>query len=351
MQLPPTSIIFLVALHIAGSAGEQVTLHEHADFRGEFTTITLSGNECFNLPENWHDRASSIDTKNNCVIAWSYSGCYSGSSERIAPGTRSHSNLGGVDFNDKIRSLKLCSGPAEASGARWVGVQAHNSRRQSHQSSSINGDNENLHQAAQRHAEYLASNNLLGRRSGNQNLADVEGSREEEAVRNAVTSWYKEERHYDYGNPGFQTDSQHYTSLVWKATSQVGIGVAWNPSKKLFVVVANYDPEGNISGQFEENVKPQPRFATFPVSFYEHHNYEGEELRMEVIGGCHNLPDGWENSATSVKLSYECIVLWNQRACKGNSLKIKDDIKNLGDLQFNDAIASFNLCTTINNSD
>ncbi|CAL8130268.1 unnamed protein product [Orchesella dallaii] len=349
MILQASSFIFLVAFHIAGSAVENVTLYEHASSEGEFTTINLSGSECFNLPEDWYDRASSIETNDSCVILWSRSDC-SGNSERIAPETNSNSNFEDIYFNDIIRSLKLCTSPAEASEARYIGVQEHNFWRQIHQTSSINGDNENLHQAAQNHAEYLVKNNLFLSSSKNQNLAEVKAYTAEKAVRNAVKSWYKEERHYDYGNPGFQTDSQHFTALVWNATSQVGIGVEWDPTKRRYIVVANYDPEGNISGQFEENVKLPKRRQPLPVRFYEHRFYEGEEVLMEVIGGCHNLPEGWVNKTTAVKVSGWCLALWNQPACKGKSLKLNYDVKNLVKLNLNDAVGSFNLCSDVYDS-
>ncbi|CAL8130316.1 unnamed protein product [Orchesella dallaii] len=349
MILQPSSFIFLVAFHIAGSAGENVTLYEHASSEGEFTTINLSGSECFNLPEDWYDRVSSIDTNNSCVIVWSRSDC-SGYPERIAPEAEYSSNFQDLDFNDLIRSLKLCTSPTELSGARFYGVQEHNFFRQTHQTSSINGDNENLHQAAQNHAEYLVKNNLPLSSSKNQNLAEVIAWTEEEAVQNAVKTWYEEERHYDYGNPSFQNDSQHFTALVWNASSQVGIGVKWNPEKVRFVVVANYDPEGNISGQFEENVKLPKRRQPLPVRFYEHRFYEGEEVLMEVIGGCHNLPEGWENRTTAVKVSGWCLALWNQAGCTGKPLKLNYDVKSLVYLNFNDAVRSFNLCSDVYDS-
>ncbi|CAL8130266.1 unnamed protein product [Orchesella dallaii] len=350
MKLSPTPFIFLVALHIAGSAGENVTLYEHASFEGESTTINLSGSECFNLHEDWCDRASSMDTNDSCVILWSRSDC-SGYPWRIAPETGFQSNFKQLGFNAIVRSLKLCTSPAEVSKARYVGVQEHNFWRQIHQTSLINGDNENLHQAAQNRAKYLPENNLFVRLSKNQNLAEVKAWTVDEAVQNAVKSWYDEERHYDYGNnPGFQTDSQQFTALVWNSTLQVGIGVEWNPTKGLYVVVANYDPQGNLSGQFKENVNLPKRRQPLPVRFYEHQFYEGEEVLMEVIGGCHNLPEGWVNKTTAVKVSGWCLALWNQPACKGNSLKLNYDVKNLGKLNFNDGVSSFNLCSDVYDS-
>ncbi|CAL8116323.1 unnamed protein product [Orchesella dallaii] len=112
---------------------------------------------------------------------------------------------------------------------------------------------------AQQYAEYLANNDKF-EHSGNskygENLAGTGGGNREEAVRNAVRAWYNEESKYDYNNPGFTMETGHFTAVVWKSTTHVGIGAAWNPKSRWWVVVANYKPPGNFGGQFRENVFP-----------------------------------------------------------------------------------------------
>jgi len=48
----------------------------------------------------------------------------------------------------------------------------------------------------------------------------------------------------------------HFTAVVWRSTTHLGIGVAYNPRARWYVVVANYAPPGNVMGQFRENVLP-----------------------------------------------------------------------------------------------
>ena len=52
------------------------------------------------------------------------------------------------------------------------------------------------------------------------------------------------------------TATGHFTQVVWVASRKLGLGVARGNGK--VVVVANYDPPGNLRGVFEENVS-RPR--------------------------------------------------------------------------------------------
>ncbi|KOC65880.1 Golgi-associated plant pathogenesis-related protein 1, partial [Habropoda laboriosa] len=47
----------------------------------------------------------------------------------------------------------------------------------------------------------------------------------------------------------------HFTQLIWASSRYFGVGKARSRSGKI-IVVANYRPVGNISGQFQNNVLP-----------------------------------------------------------------------------------------------
>ena len=49
--------------------------------------------------------------------------------------------------------------------------------------------------------------------------------------------------------------SGHFTQVVWKTTTQVGVAEALSKTNKRFVV-ARYSPPGNILDHFQENVPP-----------------------------------------------------------------------------------------------
>jgi uncharacterized protein YkwD len=67
----------------------------------------------------------------------------------------------------------------------------------------------------------------------------------------AAKAWYQEKEKYSYSKLGegnwFET--AHYTQMIWKTTTQIGLGMATCPSGGV-VVVGNYSPAGNISGDY-----------------------------------------------------------------------------------------------------
>jgi len=72
----------------------------------------------------------------------------------------------------------------------------------------------------------------------------------------AVDNWYSEIKDYNFSNPGFGSNTGHFTQVVWKSSTEVGVGIAM-VGNAVFVV-GQYSPAGNISneGYFEKNVLP-----------------------------------------------------------------------------------------------
>jgi len=84
--------------------------------------------------------------------------------------------------------------------------------------------------------------------------------------------WYDEETLYDYNNPGFSSETGHFTQVVWKETTEIGCGYAancnysgTNYSGMKHVWVCQYNPHGNIIGQFADNVFPPTTQSVPPV--------------------------------------------------------------------------------------
>jgi hypothetical protein len=70
----------------------------------------------------------------------------------------------------------------------------------------------------------------------------------------ATQSWYDEIKDYNYGNPTFSAKTGHFTQVIWKTSTKLGVGLGFSSDKKKAYVVANYSPPGNYMGQFATNV-------------------------------------------------------------------------------------------------
>lgn len=77
----------------------------------------------------------------------------------------------------------------------------------------------------------------------------------------ATESWYEEitDPGYNFDKPGFTGGTGHFTQVVWKDTTSVGMAV----SEDGRFIFANYLPAGNFMGRFPENV---PRPGSDPVA-------------------------------------------------------------------------------------
>ncbi len=76
---------------------------------------------------------------------------------------------------------------------------------------------------------------------------------------NAIKLFYDEIRDYNWNYPGFSAATGHFTQVVWKASTEIGVGVAVYPDAQYghrAVVSINYRPPGNYAGRFPENVLP-----------------------------------------------------------------------------------------------
>jgi hypothetical protein len=90
-------------------------------------------------------------------------------------------------------------------------------------------------------------------------------------AQSCVNTWYSEISVYylNYLNMSSYSDlTKHYTQLVWKNTSMIGMGLSWSIVNDInyYTVMALYYPKGNIDGQFEFNVKPPITTSTSTTS-------------------------------------------------------------------------------------
>lgn len=72
----------------------------------------------------------------------------------------------------------------------------------------------------------------------------------------AVDSWYSEIKYHQFGREPSSLKSGHFTQVIWKESKELGVAYSRSKSGKIYVV-ANYNPAGNMMGQFKNNV-PAP---------------------------------------------------------------------------------------------
>merc|ERR1711963_667416 len=114
---------------------------------------------------------------------------------------------------------------------------------------------------AQEWADHLIAEGTFEHRPNNkygENIYMSSGRAAQDQAQGAVDSWYSEIKDYTFGKePSWGGPvTGHFTQVVWKGSTEVGVGVAQEGSK--VVVVANYSPPGNYIGQYVDNV-PAPQ--------------------------------------------------------------------------------------------
>lgn len=68
--------------------------------------------------------------------------------------------------------------------------------------------------------------------------------------------WYNERDQFDFSDPKWRKATMNFTQMIWKSSTDVGVGVAKVKDKDKCVVVAQYRPvgNGNRPGEFRKNV-------------------------------------------------------------------------------------------------
>ncbi|XP_061810638.1 GLI pathogenesis-related 2, like [Nerophis lumbriciformis] len=138
-------------------------------------------------------------------------------------------------------------------------LRRHNEHRKKHQAPPLKLSSK-LNREAARYAESLASTRILkhsedsSKGSYGENLAWASN---DQLGKDVSDRWYDEVKQYNFNSPGFSSGTGHFTAMVWKSTTTLGVGKAIASDGSSFVV-ARYFPAGNITnqGHFESNVLP-----------------------------------------------------------------------------------------------
>ncbi|CAG9536104.1 unnamed protein product [Cercopithifilaria johnstoni] len=73
--------------------------------------------------------------------------------------------------------------------------------------------------------------------------------------------WAREAEDFDFERPRWNPKTQHFTQMVWKETSEMGVARQWNTSNNCVAAVAMYRP----AGEFQLNIPPKVYFDEMPA--------------------------------------------------------------------------------------
>ncbi|XP_032905313.1 Golgi-associated plant pathogenesis-related protein 1-like [Amblyraja radiata] len=176
---------------------------------------------------------------------------------------------------------------AELSQFEQESLDAHNHYRKLHATPPL-AYNKNMLADCQTWADVLAPRNEMehSETKNGENIWYKWSSGEMEFTgKDSADAWYEEIKDYDYNNPGFASETGHFTQLLWKDTKEMAI--AYSVSGQTAIAVAHYTPAGNITneGYFTKNVLPlvAPPEEPAVVSVTTGRNQNGN-LRVEDEG-------------------------------------------------------------------
>lgn len=133
-------------------------------------------------------------------------------------------------------------------------------------------------------------------------------------VYDAVLKWYSTIKNYNFDNPKFTYTAGTFSQLIWDASTELGTGIAYNPTTRVTYIVAQYISRGNsYHGEpFAQHVKRPlsglpayipdiseliPQTAAFPMFSGIQIKKEKESMETLVKDLCNHEVEGWSGTA------------------------------------------------------
>lgn len=85
-------------------------------------------------------------------------------------------------------------------------------------------------------------------------------------IKKAIDLWYAEISLFDFSKPDFSHETGHFTCLVWKSSTNFGMGITMDLTTNKVDIGMNTSPPGNVLGQFKDNVLPLIQIIPNPSS-------------------------------------------------------------------------------------
>ncbi|XP_044175598.1 probable pathogenesis-related protein CaO19.6200 isoform X5 [Acropora millepora] len=170
--------------------------------------------------------------------------------------------------NEEGRGEAAPPGSPEAPGSpgspfEQEGLNKHNEFRNVHGVPPMTLNAEMSQQAAA-YAQKIANLGTLQHASREERNGDGENlsmgcsTKKGQTAAEAVTNWYNEvcSPGYTFGRPSGSPGTGHFTQVVWKGSTQLGMGMAESQKSgmKCTYIVGRYREAGNMMGDYAENV-------------------------------------------------------------------------------------------------
>ena len=134
-------------------------------------------------------------------------------------------------------------------------LDAHNRLRAQHCAAPLVWS-DTVARAAKTWVDKLASKGCMLQHSETNYGENISGGSSSTQTPDQVASmWYRENASYDFAHGGFSMRSGHFTQVVWRGSQRLGCAAA-SCGNDMRLWVCNYDPPGNMQGDFQRNVLP-----------------------------------------------------------------------------------------------
>ncbi|KAL0979575.1 hypothetical protein UPYG_G00186810 [Umbra pygmaea] len=136
-------------------------------------------------------------------------------------------------------------------------LDTHNAYRKKHGSPPMTLSREVCNSAQKWADEWIKTKNAEKPHSNSEGYGEnIYRASTNPTAKQVVDKWYSEIQIYDFSKPGYQPKTGHFTQVVWKESTELGVGVA--NDGKTYIVVGQYKLPGNINTPeyYEKNVTP-----------------------------------------------------------------------------------------------
>ena len=169
--------------------------------------------------------------------------------------TNKKSDKKNISASCKIKNVKNSIQSYEFDDFKEKMIKLHNDLRKKYGSDMLK-ENNILNDIAEEYADKLSNeekydfnNNIYNNITVGENISVTDFNNPEEIFK----TWAEEEAYYEF-KPNISTKTNHFTQLIWKETTDIGIGFSSDLLHGKYYTVILYYPIGNSLGDLGKNL-------------------------------------------------------------------------------------------------